>query len=46
MKTVINGYRGLSFLMGLNLDLLFMLATILVGLLAGTFVSSFLAAIP
>lgn len=44
MKSVINGYRGLSFFVGLNADLMFMLATILVGLLAGTFVSSFLAA--
>ncbi|MDT8855387.1 hypothetical protein RNZ50_10265 [Paracoccaceae bacterium Fryx2] len=37
MQTVMNGYRGLSLLVGLNWDWLFSLGTILVGLLAGAF---------
>jgi hypothetical protein len=40
MQTVMNGYQGLSLLMGLNWDRIFSLATILVGLLAGAFLGS------
>lgn len=37
MQTVVNGYRGLSLLVGLNWDWLFTVGTIVVGLLAGAF---------
>lgn len=40
MQTVMKGYRGLSFLVGLNWDWLFILGTIIVGLLAGAFLGS------
>ena len=37
MRTVMNGYRGISLLLGLNWDRLFSVGTIVVGLLAGAF---------
>jgi len=37
MQTVMNGYQGFSFLVGLNWDRLFSAGTILVGLMAGAF---------
>lgn len=37
MQMVKEGYRGLSFLVGLNMDWLFCLGTIVAGLLAGAF---------
>lgn len=40
MQTVLNGYRGLSLLLGLNWDRIFTLGTIVVGLLAGAFLGS------
>lgn len=40
MQTVMNGYRGLSLLVGLNWDWLFSLGTIVVGLLAGAFLGT------
>lgn len=40
MQTVIKGYRGLSFLVGLNWDWLFSFGTIVVGLLAGAFLGT------
>lgn len=40
MQTVLNGYRGLSLLVGLNWDWLFSFGTIVVGLLAGAFLGS------
>ncbi len=43
MQTVMNGYRGLTLLVGLNWDRVFILGTILVGLLAGAFLGSTLA---
>jgi len=43
MQTVMNGYRGLSLLIGLNWDRLFFLGTILVGLLAGAFLGTTLS---
>lgn len=46
MQTVIRGYRGLSLLMWLNLDRLFTLGTIAVGLMAGAFLGSTLIDIP
>lgn len=42
MQLVMNGYRGLTLLMGLNWDRLFSLGTVLVGLLAGAFLGSVL----
>ncbi|MEH7826664.1 hypothetical protein [Gemmobacter denitrificans] len=45
MQTVMNGYRGLSFLVGLNWDWLFTLGTIVVGLLAGAFLGTQLVAL-
>ncbi|MDP4032603.1 MAG: hypothetical protein Q8P60_07125 [Pseudorhodobacter sp.] len=42
MQTVMDGYRGLSLLVGLNWDRVFMLGTIVVGLLAGAFLGSVL----
>lgn len=46
MQSVMNGYRGLSFLVGLNWDWLFMLVAILAGLLSGAFVGALLTAMP
>ena len=40
MQTVVNGYRGLSLIVGLNWDRLFFLGTIVVGLLAGAFLGT------
>ena len=40
MQVVLNGYRSLSLLVGLNWDRLFVLGTIIVGLLAGAFLGS------
>ena len=40
MQVVLNGYRGISLLVGLNWDRLFVLGTIIVGLLAGAFLGS------
>jgi hypothetical protein len=40
MRTVMDGYRGLSLLVGLNWDLVFSLGTIVVGLLAGAFLGT------
>lgn len=40
MQTVMNSYRGLSLLVGLNWDRLFSFGTILVGLLAGAFLGT------
>jgi hypothetical protein len=40
MQTVIQGYQGLSLIVGLNWDRLFFLGTIAVGLLAGAFLGS------
>jgi hypothetical protein len=37
MQTVMDGYRGISLIVRLNLDRLFTLGTIVVGLLAGAF---------
>lgn len=37
MQTVVKGYRGLSFLVGLNTDGLFVLATIASALAVGAF---------
>lgn len=40
MQTVVQSYRGLSLIVGLNWDRLFFLGTIVVGLLAGAFLGS------
>ena len=40
MQLVMNGYRGLSLLVGLNWDRLFTLGTVVVGLLAGAFLGT------
>ena len=40
MQVVLHGYRGLSLLVGLNWDRLFVLGTLIVGLLAGAFLGS------
>ncbi|WP_168199252.1 hypothetical protein [Pseudorhodobacter turbinis] len=37
MQTVMSGYRGFSFVLGLNWDLLFCVGTIAFGLMAGAF---------
>lgn len=37
MQTVLQGYRGLSLIVGLNWDRIFFLGTLVVGLLAGAF---------
>ena len=37
MNTVVQGYRGLSFFVGLNWDAIFTVGTVVVGLLAGAF---------
>ena len=42
MHVLQSGYRGLSFIIRLNGDLLFSLGTIVVGLLAGAFLGSVL----
>jgi hypothetical protein len=40
MQTFVQGYKGLSLIVGLNWDRLFFLGTIVVGLLAGAFLGS------
>ena len=40
MQVMLNGYLGLSLLAGLNRDCVFVLGTIIVGLLAGAFPGS------
>ncbi|WP_198431601.1 hypothetical protein [Pseudorhodobacter sp. MZDSW-24AT] len=40
MKLVVQGYRGLSFLVWLNADRIFSLGTVVAGLLAGAFLGS------
>lgn len=40
MQTVVQGYKGLSLIVGLNWDRLFFLGTIIVGLLAGAFLGN------
>lgn len=40
MQTVVNGYHGLSLIVGLNWDRMFFLGTIVVGLLAGAFLGT------
>ena len=40
MQTVMDGYQGLRLLVWLNWDRLFMLGTVVAGLLAGTFLGS------
>ncbi len=40
MQTVIQGYRGLSFLVRLNWDSIFTVGTVIVGLLAGAFLGT------
>jgi hypothetical protein len=40
MQVVLHGYRGLSLLVGLNRDRLFMLGLVIAGLLAGAFLGS------
>lgn len=42
MQTVMDGYRGLSLIMKLNVDRLFTLGTVVVGLLAGAFLGQVL----
>lgn len=42
MQLVLNGYKGLSLLVGLNWDRVFVLGTVIVGLLAGAFLGSML----
>jgi hypothetical protein len=37
MQTVLQGYRGLSLIVGLNWDRIFFFGTLIVGLLAGAF---------
>ena len=40
MQTVVQSYKGLSLIVGLNWDRLFFLGTIIVGLLAGAFLGN------
>jgi hypothetical protein len=40
MQTVLKSYRGLSLLFNLNWDRIFVLGTVLVGLLSGAFLGS------
>ena len=41
MQHIIGGYRGLSLLLNLNMDLIVYISTIGVALLAGAFIGSF-----
>jgi hypothetical protein len=43
MQAVMQGYRGLRLVVGLNWDRVFFFGTLLVGLLAGAFLGSVLA---
>ena len=40
MQMVMQGYRGLSFLVWLNADRIFMLGTVVAGLLAGAYLGT------
>ncbi|MDO9638770.1 MAG: hypothetical protein Q7J44_09525 [Pseudotabrizicola sp.] len=40
MQMVVQGYRGLSFLVWLNADRIFTIGTVVAGLLAGAFLGS------
>ncbi|WP_167852624.1 hypothetical protein [Pseudotabrizicola sediminis] len=40
MQMVVQGYRGLSFLVWLNADRIFTMGTVVAGLLAGAFLGS------
>ena len=40
MQLVMQGYRGLSFLVWLNADRIFTIGTVIVGLLAGAFLGN------
>jgi hypothetical protein len=40
MQTVIKSYRGLSLLVSLNWDRIFVIGTVIVGLLAGAFLGT------
>lgn len=42
MQAVMNGYRGLRLVVGLNWDRVFFFGTLLVGLLSGAFLGSVL----
>ena len=44
MQLVMNGYKGLSLLVWLNWDRVFIVGTVVVGLLAGAFLGSTLIA--
>lgn len=43
MQRIQSGYRGLSLLMNINFDRLFVVGTIIVGLLAGAFLGTAIA---
>jgi hypothetical protein len=43
MQTVMNTYRGLGLLIGLNWDRLFVIATVWAGLFAGAALGSYIA---
>ncbi|SDW85102.1 hypothetical protein [Allgaiera indica] len=43
MQTIQSGYRGLSLLLKINFDRLFVVGTIIVGLLAGAFLGTAIA---
>jgi hypothetical protein len=43
MQAVMNGYRGLRLVVGLNWDRVFFFGTLVVGLLAGAFLGNVLA---
>jgi hypothetical protein len=40
MQTVMKGYRGISLLVSLNWDRIFVVGTVVVGLLAGAFLGT------
>jgi len=46
MQLVMDGYKGLSLLVWLNWDRLFMLGTVVVGLLAGAFLGTAVVPLP
>lgn len=46
MQTVVKGYRGLSYLLGLNLDVMFVLATLGAALAVGCFLGMQMTALP
>jgi hypothetical protein len=45
MQTVIQGYRGLTMLVGLNWDRIFTVAIVIAGLLAGAFLGQALTGV-